>query len=182
MFSFLRRYRDAMRLQHGWPLALRCPDCAHHGVPEYRGWTPNRSIRLGKKPLVFADVFCAGCGSDLKPAAEGELVRRFADIPIRKRNKRIIALFLLAVVGLPVLGLLVLSLGMHEGWWGSTAFTALTLAPIVVVPAILIFNYRLAVLRKRCECGKPDFVFLGLLGGSYCLRCGSCGFEMRMRD
>jgi hypothetical protein len=32
------------------------------------------------------------------------------------------------------------------------------------------------------HCGEPDYVFLGMLGRSYCYRCSSCGRLLRLRD
>jgi hypothetical protein len=58
----------------------------------------------------------------------------------------------------------------------------LMLLPVFVAPLALWFNWRDASLRSRCQCGKPEYELLGLLGRSYCYRCRSCGQPLLFRD
>jgi hypothetical protein len=44
------------------------------------------------------------------------------------------------------------------------------------------FNYQIASIRCWCECGRPGYKFMGLLGRSYCYRCSSCGRRLRLKD
>ncbi|MDY0165578.1 MAG: hypothetical protein RBS80_03495 [Thermoguttaceae bacterium] len=106
----------------------------------------------------------------------------FADVPTPARNRRRILMFLALLIGLPMLLSVAVWAGVQHGWWGNAVYTALAVLPPALVPAIFWFNWRIHGIRHRCECGKPVFLFMGMLGQSYCYRCSSCGKLLRLRD
>ncbi len=179
--SLMARYKERVQHQHGWEVELQCPQCNHEGVPEYVGWTPSSAINLGDTPTIYANLSCPQCGHDLKDAAGEKLRELFKDVSIPPRNKGLLYGLILAVVGLPLALAGIIWAGVNAGWWGEGAFVWLTLCWIVVGPAIFIFNYKVHSIRFTCECGHPRYVFMGMLGRSYCYRC-SCGKLLRVRD
>ncbi|MEW6555699.1 MAG: hypothetical protein AB1384_15630 [Actinomycetota bacterium] len=57
------------------------------------------------------------------------------------------------------------------------------LIPLLVL--IPLLDRGTATLRQSCDCGSPDYIFMGMLGRSYCFRCfrcASCGRLLRLRD
>jgi hypothetical protein len=53
---------------------------------------------------------------------------------------------------------------------------------LLLAPAIFWFNWRIASIRHRCACGRPDYRLMGLIGRSYAFRCSTCGRLLRLRD
>jgi hypothetical protein len=125
---------------------------------------------------------CAECAHDLKEAAGQKLREEFGGIQITKRNKVLLRLFLLFIIGVPGLAAAVMALGVATDLWGADVFLYLVLLAFLSAPGIMIFNYRIALLRRRCACGKADYRFIGMLGRSYCYSCASCGRPLRIRD
>ena len=182
MPSFLSKYKERAQHQHGWEVELQCPECNHDGKPKYDGWTPNKAVKFGDTPTIYANVTCSECGHDLKTEAGKKLTELFKDVSIPPRNKRLLYGFISVVVGVPLILAGLLWAGVAAGWWGYPAFGWLNLLWIIVVPAILYFNYKVASIRFACECGDPKYLFMGLLGRSYCYRCSTCGKLLRVRD
>ena len=182
MVAFLKKYREALRLKHGWQVELQCSQCGHCGVPAYDGWTPSRAITLGNSPLIYANVSCSECGKDLKQEGGEKLVELFSGIAVPGRNKVLIAWFVACMAGISLILVACIHLGIRAGFWGRQAFAGLPLMAIAIGPAIMYFNYKVASIRMTCDCGSPDYILMGLLGRSYCHRCSSCGRLLRMRD
>jgi hypothetical protein len=182
MSSLLARYNERLRHRHGWNVELACPACGVAAVPAMDGWTPSLAVNFGNSPTIYANLRCRSCGADLTGEAGKKLVELFADVPTPPANRRLLAGFVALLVGVPLVLIAGLSLGVQAGWWGYWAFQGLTLLPMLVWPLILWFNWRVASIRFECDCGKPDYYFMGLLGRSYCYRCHSCGQLLRLRD
>jgi hypothetical protein len=182
MASILKRYREAVEHKHGWEADLTCGGCGQRGRPEYHGWTPGHARGFGDRPTVYAKLTCASCGCGLEQEAGDEVVQLFRDVEVPAANRRVIWEFVALMVGVPLLLAALVELGARLGWWGRIGFTALALLPILLGPAILYFNYRVASLRRECPCGTPDYVFMGMLGRTYAYRCASCGRLLRLRD
>ncbi len=175
VMGILERYRSALRLQHGWEVDLTCRECGHSGLPRYEGWEPNGAINLGNAPTMFARVSCASCERDLRSVAGEKLVAMFSDQAIPATNKRMIFCFVLAVVFLVTLipvAQFVFETRFQFAWIGF----------LLVLPLTMAFNFRVASMRRRCPCGKPKYVFMGMLGRTYCYRCSTCGNCLRLRD
>ena len=171
----IAKYRSAVQHEHGWEVELACPKCGHTALPRYEGWKPNTSINFGNTPTMFALVACSECGHDLREVAGEQLAAMFSDVAVPKVNRRLMASFVVAVVlivALPIIAQFVFRPSFHVASFGA----------ILVVPLILVFNYRVASIRKRCPCGAPKYVFMGMLGRSYCHRCSTCGRLLRLRD
>jgi hypothetical protein len=179
--SLMARYKQRGQHQHGWEVELECPKCHHQGVPQYVGWTPGNAINIGSTPTIYANLLCAECGHDLKEPAGEKLRELFKDVSIPPRNKGLIYRFLFAVIGIPLMVTGIVGAGVVAGWWGNRAFLWLNIWWIIAGPAILIFNDKVHSIRFACECGKPNYLFMGMLGRSYCYRC-SCGKLLRVRD
>ena len=171
--SLLANYRERVQHQQGWEVELRCPECNHDGVPKYNGWTPSKAIKLGNTPTIYANVTCSECSHNLKPAAGEKLTELFKDVAIPPRNKSLLYKFLFVVIGLPLILMGLLWAGAIAGWWGYGAFVWLNLLLVIILPAIFVFNYKVHSIRFACECGDPKYLFMGLLGRSYCYRCSS---------
>lgn len=182
MTSLLKEYGRRLERQHGWEVELVCPVCGHCGIPEYDGWTPTQIVRLGDRPTIFANVSCPNCGQDLKRTAGGKLVDLFSGVPTPARNKRLLWVFVSLIFGVPLLLFAGIWAGVQAGWWSSTAYTALAGMSLLLLPTMFWFNWQVHGIRHRCECGKPAYLFMGLLGRSYCYRCSSCGKLLRLRD
>jgi hypothetical protein len=175
VMGFFRRYRETLRHEHGWEVELTCPQCGHTGLPRYEGWKPNLAGGFGKTPTIFANLACTKCGRDLRRAAGEQLVATFSRIAVPKGNKRLLVWFVIAVlliVSLPIVAQFTLRPGFHVASFGV----------ILVLPLIIAVNYRIASMRKRCPCGVPEYVFMGMLGRTYCYRCSTCGRLLRLRD
>ena len=97
-----QKYRQTMEHEHGWPIALTCPTCAHTGTPDYEGWTPSRAIRFGSRATIYADVSCANCGVSLKTAAADELKKQFAGVSTPPRNRMLLGWFAVCIVTAPL--------------------------------------------------------------------------------
>ncbi len=180
--SIFKKYRETMQHQHGWQVELECSKCAWSGIPVYNGWKPGLAMNFGQKPTIYADLNCPECGSELKNEAGKKLVELFTEISITGINKRLLIGFIAILIGLlSILGVGIY-VGIHFGWWGRSAFTGLALLPALIGPMIIYFNYKIASIRKNCQCGKPDYIFMGLLGRTSCYRCSSCGKLLRVRD
>lgn len=173
MFSFLKKYKQVMELKHGWTVELTCPKCGKNAIPLYEGWKPNYEMNFFQKSTVYADLKCPACGADLRETAAGKLKELFLNVPLEAQNKKVLSGFILLIVLIPLLLVAI---------FGKKGFFVFPFMAIFIGPAILYFNYKIAILRKKCECGRPDYVFMGLLGRSYCHRCSSCGRLMRTRD
>ena len=106
----------------------------------------------------------------------------FADLAIPPRNRRVLTWFLVVTLGVPLFLTAVLFLGVWAGWWGFGVFWVLTLFLVFIRPLILWMNWQIASLRHQCECGRPGYKFMGLLGRSYAYRCSTCGKLLRLRD
>jgi hypothetical protein len=172
------RYRERLQHTHGWEAELRCPACGVVALPAFNGWTPSNAINFGETPTIYADLTCRSCGADLRQAASTKLVELFADVGVPTRNKRLMATFIALILGFEIPGTI---LSLFERW--RELGVALVRAPLLLLaPAILWFNGQIASIRSRCECGRPDYKFMGLLGRSYCYRCSTCGRLLRLRD
>lgn len=171
--NFFQRYKKAMEHKHGWEVELRCPHCGFQGKPEYRGWKPGNTINFGNSATIFSDLICAQCKKDIKETAAKKLVELFAPVAVPAGNKKMLIGFLALIFAVPLL---------CHALWGPKAAIFFPLALIFILPAILFFNYRIALLRQHCQCGNPQYLFMGLLGRSYCYRCSSCGRLLRIRD
>jgi hypothetical protein len=179
--SLLDKYRERVQHEHGWEVTLRCPNCHQESVPQYIGWTPSNAVNFGDTPTIYANLSCPECGADLKAEAGQKLQELFQDVVIPPRNKGLLYGFILAVAGLPLMVTGFIWAGVLAGWWNYGAFIWLNLCWLVVAPAIFIFNYHVHSIRFTCQCGQPRYLFMGMLGRSYCYRC-SCGKLLRVRD
>lgn len=182
MPTLMQAYRERLEHKHGWEIELNCPACGHHGMPDYDGWTPSGAIRFGQRATVFANLSCPNCGSDLEEAAGDMLTEIFADVSTPPQNRRILRWFIAWVVVMPMFVALGIAAGISAGLWSSRAFIALSMLPVLVAPVILWMNHAVASLRASCACGEPAYLFMGLLGRSYCYRCSTCGRLLRLRD
>ena len=126
MLMFLKQYKQRLQHQHGWEVELRCPACGNHGPPDFTGWTPDSTIHFGTRPTIFANVSCPCCGQDFEQQAGEKLIELFSHVPAPAQNRRLIALLISLLVGLPVLLCAVIWAGVQLGWWGQMAFLALT--------------------------------------------------------
>lgn len=172
------RYRERLQHTHGWEAELRCPACGVVALPAFNGWTPSDAINFGDTPTIYADLTCRSCGADLRQAAGTKLVELFANVGMPPKNKRLMATFIALILGFVVPGMI---LTLFERW--RELGVALVRVPLLLLaPTILWFNGQIASIRSRCECGRPDHKFMGLLGRSYCYRCSSCGRLLRLRD
>lgn len=161
-----------MQHKHGWEVELECPTCSHSGIPNYDGWKPTSTIKFGNKSTIYALLKCSHCGYDLREEAGKKLAEMFSEIAIPTWNRQLIIWFIVA--GIAMLAVLYVGKFMIGDW----AYIAFIFLPLL----IMFFNYRVASIRSRCECGNPHYVFMGLLGRTYCYRCSSCGRLLRLRD
>ena len=182
MASILAKYRKRLEHKHGWRVPLVCNHCGHEGVPRYDGWTPSTAISFGDQPTIYADLFCEKCGQELRNEAGAMLVGIFSRQPTDMRNRRLLWLMIAVIGFLPLLLGVVVWLGVHKGMWGPWAFSWFGGLMFFITPATMWISWRIASIRNTCECGKPDYLFMGMLGRSYCYRCSACGRLLRIRD
>lgn len=104
MLTFLKQYNQRLQHQHGWEVELDCPACGNHGLPDYTGWTPNSNIHFRTRHTIFANACCPRCGQGLKQQAGEKLTELFAPMPTPSpsRNRRLSALLISLLVGLPL--------------------------------------------------------------------------------
>ncbi len=182
MALFPKNYRERLEHTHGWAVPLTCTHCGHEGLPRYDGWTPSMAVRFGGRPTVYANVFCEKCGEALKEEAGGKLVDLFAEQATDARSQRLLWNMVGALFVVPLLFAALIGLGVWNGWWGGWVFSLLALLAFFLGPAVMWVNCRIHSIRHECECGNPNYLFMGLLGRSYCYRCSSCGKLLRLRD
>jgi hypothetical protein len=182
MVSFLKKYQERLVHRHGWNVPLTCTRCGHEGLPRYDGWTPSMAARFGDRPTIYANLFCDHCGARMTEEAGAAITGMFSDPPTDTRNRRLLwgMLGVLILVPLAFAGLI--WMGVQNGLWGAWAFSWLAGLALLITPVTFWFNYRIHSIRHECACGAPDYVFLGMLGRSYCYRCSSCGRLLRLRD
>ncbi len=182
MISLLNKYNSVVRNIHGWNVKLTCTQCAQSGQPRYEGWSPNLTVDLGGHPTIYAKLACPKCGHRLTQEAGRKLVELFKDVTIPEQNEKIIKGFIAGLFIVPFVFAALLFVGIQFGWWGYSAFAILALSAAFIQPLAMRMNYRIALLRFRCACGQPNYIFMGLLGRTYCYRCSSCGRLLRLRD
>jgi len=181
MTEILQKYKQTVRLDHGWEVELTCPECNWNGIPPDNGWTPGLEIHFGNTPTIYSNLKCPECECNLRKEAGEKLVEMFSDVELDRRNKRYLAFFILFMIGVPVIIFAVVYAGIQAGLWGKTAYAAFTLMAVLLAPAILYFNYKIGMISSHCECGS-GYRFMGLLGRCYCFRCSSCGHLLKTRD
>ena len=182
MTTLIGGYGQRLRHQHGWEVQLACAICGHRGLPNYEGRTPSSDVTFEDRPTVFANLTCYQCGQDLTQKASEKILELFSDVPSPTRNKLLLLTFIGLMVGLPMLLFLGVWEGIQLGWWGNIAYIAIAGLSLILFPVMFWFNLRLHDIRRRCQCGNPDYLFMGLLGRSSCYRCSSCGRLLRLRD
>ncbi|GIW81279.1 MAG: hypothetical protein KatS3mg105_3086 [Gemmatales bacterium] len=182
MSNLLHKYRQQMQHEHGWDVELTCSDCGHTARPVYHGWKPVSAMRFGQSPTIYAILSCPQCHKNMQAEAEAKLVELFQLESIPPQNKSLLMQSVLLFAGMPLLLLAMIGWGILAGWWDAKAFISLAILPGLVAPLALLQNYRVARLRNQCDCGEPRYLFMGLLGRSYCYRCSTCGRLLRLRD
>ena len=181
--EWVKKCQEPLLNVHGWEVELQCPACGVVAMPVYNGWTPSHAIRLGNRPVIYANLNCPTCGADLKQTAGAKLVELFAEVRVPPRNRRRIATFL--VVGLLLEAFLMAAVRFFDnrgGLWSLVSTCLLTGQMILLFPFIIWMNSQIALIRHQCECGRPAYKFMGLLGRSGCYRCSSCARLLRLRD
>jgi hypothetical protein len=139
-------------------------------------------MKFQDRPTIFVNLTCHKCGQDLKQKASEKLVEMFSEVRSPSRNRLLLLTFIGLMVGLPVILFVRVWEGIQLGWWGNITYIVLAALSLILFPVMLWFNWRLHDIRRRCECGNPDYLFMGLLGRSSCCRCSSCGKLLRLRD
>lgn len=172
----LAEYRKTLEHEHGWEVELNCTTCGYSGLPTYEGWQPGYSMSFGTTPTVFARLECPACGRDLEPEAGAALVELFSQEKIPKANRSILVA-LVVITSVMALASILLFV-FTSGLWGLIPLVLIT--PVFLL--IPVLNYRVASLRKRCDCGDPHYIFMGMLGRAYCYRCSNCGRLLKLRD
>jgi len=181
MGSLFAKYRLAAGTLYGWSVELRCDACGFQGLPRYEGKL-QAPAPVGDRPAIYAKVTCSKCGNRLIDAAGRKLTELFRDTAVPEENKIIIKKFILGLFLIPLAFALLLVAGVQQGWWSYSAFAILLLSALFIPVTVVHMNYRIAMLRSRCECGNPAYVLMGLLDRMYCYRCSSCGRLLRLRD
>ena len=182
MSPLFNKYHSVVRNTHGWNVELSCTQCAQSGQPRYEGWSPDLSVNVSGHPTIYAKLACPKCGRRLTEEAGRKLVELFKDVAIPEQNRKIIKAFIAGLIIVPFMFATLLFVGVQFGWWGYSAFAILALSAALIQPLVMRMNYRIGRLRSRCACGQPDYIFMGLLGRTYCYRCSSCGRLLRLRD
>lgn len=182
MSSLFSKYNSIVRNTHGWNVELTCTQCALSGQPRYEGWSPDLTVNVSGHPTIYAKLACPKCSRRLTDEAGRKLVELFKDVGIPEQNEKIIQAFIAGLIIVPFVFAVLLFVGVQFGWWGYSAFVILALSAAFIQPLVMRMNYRIATLRSRCACGQPNYIFMGLLGRTYCYRCSSCGRLLRLRD
>ena len=182
MVSLLNKYNSVVRNRHGWNVELTCTQCALSGQPRYEGWSPDLTANVSGHPTIYAKLACPKCGRRLTDEAGRKLVELFKDVAILEQNEKIIKTFIADLIIVPLVFAALLFVGVQFGWWGYSAFAILALSAAFIQPLVMRMNYRIAMMRSRCACGQPNYIFMGLLGRTYCYRCTSCGRLLKLRD
>lgn len=172
----LAEYRKTLEHEHGWEVELNCTACGYSGLPTYKGWQPGYSMSFGMTPTLFARLECPACGRDLEPEAATALIELFSREKIPKVNRSILIAFVATAAVMALASILLFI--FTSGLWGLIPLLFIT--PLFIL--IPLLNYRVASLRARCDCGRPRYIFMGMLGRAYCYRCSNCGRLLKLRD
>jgi hypothetical protein len=125
---------------------------------------------------------CPACGQRLIDEPVRKFAELFPGVPVSAQNHGIIKEFIAGLVIVPLTFAFLLFMGLQMGWWGNHAFGLLTLSAAVIPLLVMLKNYRIALLRSVCECKKPEYRFLGILQGTSCYCCSSCGRLLRLQE
>ncbi len=150
-------------------------------MPRYDGWSQHMTQGAGDA-MIFAKLACTACGQRLIDEPVRKLADLFPGVPVSAQNHRIIRDFIAGLVIVPMTFAFLLFMGMQMGWWGNNAFGLLVLSAAVTPLQVMLRNYRIALLRSVCECKKPAYRFLGILQGTNCYCCSSCGRLLRLQE
>lgn len=175
------KYRSVVSQSYGWNIALACGQCKTSVMPRYEGRSQHMSPGAGDA-TVFAKLACPACGQRLIDEPVRKLAELFPEVAISAQNHRIIREFIAGLVIVPVTFAFLLFMGLQMGWWGNHAFGLLALSAAVIPLLVMLKNYRIALLRSVCECKKPEYLFLGILQGTNCYCCSSCGRLLRLQE
>ena len=182
--SLYGKYTSTVRNTHGWSVELTCSQCGRSGLPRYEGWMADVKEGGFDSPTVYAKLACPECGRRLSDEAGRNLTALFGELAVPAGNESIVQGFIAGLILVPVLLAALFIIGMQMDWWdweyGAVSVLLISAASIPVL--VMIRNYRIALLRERCDCGKPSYLFMGLLGRTACYRCSSCGNLLRLRD
>jgi hypothetical protein len=179
MRSVFARYRSVVSRTYGWNVELVCGRCKTSVMPRYEGRSQHMA---GAGATIVARLACPACGQRLIDEPVRKLAGLFADVPVSARNHRIVKEFIACLVIVPVLFAFLLFVGMRMGWWGNNAFGLLVLSAAVIPLLVMLKNYRIAMLRSVCACNKPAYCLLGMLHGTGCYCCSSCGRLLRLQE
>ncbi len=170
--SLAEKLNKVLKHKHGWDVELECASCGKVGVPDYNGWKPGRPAVRGGKPTIYAELTCPECSKSLKDEAAEELSGQFSEIPVDSRAKRYLYYFIFVSIA-------VFSVALALSFIiGPVSIVLMA----VVLPGIHLMNYKIHSIRHSCECGKADYIFMGMLGRAYCYRCRTCGKLLKLRD
>jgi len=131
---------------------------------------------------VSAKLACPVCGRRLIDEPIRKLAELFAGVAVSAQNSRIMKQFIAGLVVVPVTLAFALFMGLQMGFWGNNAFGLLVLSAALIPLLVMLKNYRIALLRSDCGCKKPEYRFLGMLEGTGCYRCSSCGLLLRLQE
>ncbi len=168
---------------YGWDVDLSCSQCKYVGQPRYEGWSPSLTTNTANA-TIYAKVACSKCGRRLTDEAGRKLVDLFTDVEISSENRKIISSFITRLILVPAGLAFILFFGMQMDWWTwGLGSIWILLASIVAIPLLLYHkNSRITVLLDSCECGKPNYVYMGSFDDTQCFRCFSCGRLMKLRE
>src|SRR5688572_27154350 len=91
-------FASTLRNEHGWDVALSCPNCGFEGKPAFQGWTPTREVNFGKTPTIFANLSCPQCSANLRNSAVLKLPELFAEVRAPRSNKLATIYFVAAIL------------------------------------------------------------------------------------
>ena len=181
MLTVFAKYKKAVNTSYGWNVALVCGRCKASVMPRYEG--PSQHMAQGAgDATIFAKLACPVCGQRLIDEPARKFVDLFAGVPVSAENHRIVKQFIAGLIIVPAAFAFVLFLGLQMGWWGNNAFGLLVISAAVIPLLVMLKNYRIATLRSVCECKKPAYYLLGLLQGTGCYCCFSCGRLLRLQE
>ncbi|OGW37025.1 MAG: hypothetical protein A2X58_09950 [Nitrospirae bacterium GWC2_56_14] len=177
----LSKYRSMVSKSYGWNVALTCGHCKASVMPRYEGRSLHMATGAGDA-TVFAKLACPACGQRLIDEPVRKLAGLYTEVPLSAQNHRIIKQFIAGLVIVPAAFAFVLFMGLQMGWWRNNAFGLLVLSAAMIPLLVMLKNYRIAMLRSVCVCGKPAYRFLGIVQGTCCYCCSSCGQLLRLQE
>lgn len=182
MVCFFEDYNKKVLIKHGWDAQLTCSRCKYRGKPEIKSSIRNKIAKHKNNPQIHTILYCTKCGKDLKEEAECEIVKLFSEEKIPDTTKKMIAWSKIYSIILSLILLIYIYFLFFEDFRIVYMLPVFFIISTVFVVINKYFKHKFYLIHSTCDCGAPNYIFMGTVGKSCCFRCKSCRRLLRTRN